>query len=140
MTSIDMLSFQNRILNAFNSILLYISKFLAPLSFSPIYPYSESISGSASLNAIVQQHRHAIIAFIIISFIFCILAYRKKYQWLFLWLFYLITLSPVIGIIQVGVQSSADRYAYLPILPFYILIGTLGAKMLLVEHVYAPAL
>jgi tetratricopeptide (TPR) repeat protein len=48
---------------------------------------------------------------------------KKQYYWLIAWLFYLVTLTPVLGLIQVGSQSAADRYAYLPTLPFYVLIG-----------------
>jgi tetratricopeptide (TPR) repeat protein len=48
---------------------------------------------------------------------------KKQYYWLIAWLFYLVTLTPVLGLIQVGSQAAADRYAYLPTLPFYLLIG-----------------
>ena len=37
------------------------------------------------------------------------------------WLWYLGTLVPVLGIIQVGVQAMADRYTYLPMIGFYIM-------------------
>lgn len=56
--------------------------------------------------------------------------YQKKYYWLITWLFYLVTLSPVIGIIKVGNQAAADRYVYLPTIPFYILIGIGMASLL----------
>lgn len=48
---------------------------------------------------------------------------KGRYAWLVAWLFYLVTLSPVLGVIQVGQQGAADRYAYLPTLPVYLLIG-----------------
>jgi len=38
------------------------------------------------------------------------------------WLWYLGTLVPVIGLIQVGGQSMADRYAYIPMLGVLILV------------------
>jgi len=48
---------------------------------------------------------------------------------LLLWSYYLMTLLPVLGIIQVGSQAMADRYAYLPLLPFYLVIGINIAKI-----------
>jgi tetratricopeptide (TPR) repeat protein len=39
------------------------------------------------------------------------------------WLWYLGTLVPVIGIVQVGNQAFADRYAYLPLVGIYLMIA-----------------
>lgn len=36
---------------------------------------------------------------------------------------YLVTLSPVLGLIQVGAQGAADRYSYFPTLPLYLLVA-----------------
>jgi len=38
------------------------------------------------------------------------------------WLWYLVTLLPVIGIIQVGDQAMADRYAYLPLIGIFLML------------------
>ena len=38
------------------------------------------------------------------------------------WLWYLITLLPVIGLIQVGAQAMADRYTYVPSIGFFIML------------------
>ncbi len=45
------------------------------------------------------------------------------------WLWYLGTLIPVIGIIQVGYQSMADRYTYVPMIGLYIIIAWGGADL-----------
>ena len=107
-----------RVLNAFNSIILYLDKLLIPFQFSPHYPYfilyGEGISWPDFL---------PIVIFAAISLI-CIYAWTKAHHaWLISWLFYLITLSPILGIIQVGIQGAADRYAYLPTIPAYLLAG-----------------
>jgi Flp pilus assembly protein TadD len=39
------------------------------------------------------------------------------------WLWYLVTLLPVIGLVQVGRQGSADRYTYVPVLGLFIAIA-----------------
>ena len=44
------------------------------------------------------------------------------------WLWYLGTLVPVIGLVQVGVQSMADRYMYLPGIGIYIIVAWLAGE------------
>ena len=45
------------------------------------------------------------------------------------WLWYLIMLVPVIGIVQVGVQARADRYTYLPQIGLYLLLTWAAADL-----------
>ncbi len=45
------------------------------------------------------------------------------------WLWYLIMLAPVIGIIQVGSQTRADRYSYLPQIGLYLLLTWAAAEL-----------
>lgn len=49
------------------------------------------------------------------------LAYRKRYLTVG-WLWFLGTLIPMIGIVQVGTQAMADRYAYLPFVGLFIMV------------------
>jgi hypothetical protein len=110
--------FELRMLNAFNSVLFYLEKLLLPFSFSPHYPYFigtyEPITWLAYL---------PIIGFLAISGL-TIKAWLSGHPaWMIAWLFYLFTLLPVLGLIVVGTQGAADRYAYFPTLPVYILIG-----------------
>ena len=116
--STEALSVEMRLLNAFNSLIFYISKFIFPVSLSPYYPFPSS------------QSLIPVIASLLITLVCAYLWYKKQYYWLIAWLFYLVTLSPVIGIIQVGNQAAADRYVYLPTIPFYILLGIGIAKLL----------
>ena len=54
--------------------------------------------------------------------VFCIWqAQRRKYL-LFGWLWFLGTLVPVIGLVQVGAQSMADRYTYIPYFGLFVII------------------
>jgi len=52
------------------------------------------------------------------------------------WVWFLVTLIPVIGLVQVGVQSMADRYTYIPLIGLFIVVGW-GIPDLL--HGLAPA-
>lgn len=110
-----------RLLNAFNSIILYIVKFLFPVNLQPFYINTPD---PAKVGDYIPM-----LACILITLI-CFHFWRKKhYDLMVIWLFYLATLSPVVGIIQVGLQSSADRYAYLPTLPFYIVLGAIAGQL-----------
>jgi tetratricopeptide (TPR) repeat protein len=48
---------------------------------------------------------------------------RKQKLWLAVWGFYVVTLLPVLGIVQVGRQAMADRYMYLPSVGPFLVIG-----------------
>lgn len=107
---------QVRFINAFNSLLQYITQTLFPANLSPYYPYTPLRS--------FHEHYPSLIppaVFLLISLL-CAYAWHKKHDyWAAAWLFYLISVSPVIGIIQVGGQGAADRYTYFTTLPFYVL-------------------
>ncbi len=57
------------------------------------------------------------------------MARRGRRVYLAVWLYYIITLLPVIGFIKVGPQAAADRYAYITTTGFLILAGLLFASI-----------
>ncbi|MCK4911574.1 MAG: tetratricopeptide repeat protein, partial [Thermodesulfovibrionales bacterium] len=59
--------------------------------------------------------------------VYCILTLRKKRLWTALWAFYVISLLPVLNIIQAGSQGAADRYTYLPLLAPMMLVALAAA-------------
>src|SRR5262249_25800091 len=50
-------------------------------------------------------------------------ARRGERYWLAAWLYYLATMLPVMGLRQMGDQETADRFAYLPTLSLFLLLG-----------------
>jgi tetratricopeptide (TPR) repeat protein len=54
---------------------------------------------------------------------------RRRPYFLTGWLWYLIMLTPVIGIVQVGAQARADRYTYLPQIGLYLLLTWAAAEL-----------
>ncbi|OQW93796.1 MAG: hypothetical protein BWK79_09270 [Beggiatoa sp. IS2] len=117
MTELSVFGISERLLNAANSMILYLSKFLFPIFLSPLYPLSKEMSFIP------------VIAVMVVTILCGYGWYKHQYYWLVIWLFYLITLFPVLGLVQVGAQAAADRYAYLPTLPFYFLIGVAVAQI-----------
>ena len=116
--TVSSISLDLRLLNACNSVLLYLTKFVVPLNFAPLYPYlvepSEAITWKAFLPIF------GVLGLTIAS----VYAWTKgRHEWLIAWLIYLVTLAPVLGLVQAGEQGAADRFAYLPTSPAYVLIG-----------------
>ncbi len=111
-----------RVLVAVQTLLTYLGKILVPVNLIPFYPYPRD----ASLYSF--EYVSAIIMAIGIT-VACMVAARRQKAWLSAWGYYVITLVPVLGLIQVGEQSMADRYTYLPSLgPFFIAgLGTAWA-------------
>jgi tetratricopeptide (TPR) repeat protein len=117
-TWVASISLDLRMLNAFNSILLYLNKLILPLHFSPLYPYLVDAGGIITWKAFLPIF--GVLALTLAS----LFAWtRKQHVWLIAWLFYLVALSPVLGLVQAGEQGAADRFTYLPTLPAYLLIG-----------------
>ena len=114
-----------RLFNALNSIIIYLSKLFLPFNFSPLYPHPNQ-----SQSAIGYQHYLALFSFVACTGLALALWFKKHYAWLSAWCFYLVTLSPVLGLIQVGRQAAADRYAYLPTIAIYFMIGAGIYKLL----------
>jgi tetratricopeptide (TPR) repeat protein len=118
--SIEFAPFSTRILVAAKSLAAYIWKMILPLNLSPFYPYP----GETSLLSIQYLSSIALVSGVTIA---CVVVSKRQKLWLAVWGYYVITLIPVLGIIQVGLQSMADRYTYLPSLGPFLLTGLLAA-------------
>ena len=109
-----------RVMNAFHSIIFYIIKMIVPVDLAPIYPITDPSGTATSL-----PYVGAALGVVAITAV-CVLLWRRgKRAVPVAWCFYLATLGPVIGILQVGVQAAADRYTYLPTLSLSLLAGAL---------------
>lgn len=92
-----------RIANAITAYALYLRKFFVPTQLGILYPYDYDIAPFAI----------AICLLILAAITF--LVFRNKHRYLAAgWLWYVITIVPVIGIVQAGAQSMADRFLYIP--------------------------
>lgn len=94
-----------RLQNAVFSYVRYLGKMVLPIRLAPLYPLDESIPPAAVAGSVA-----ALLAVTILAGMWA----RKKPYLLIGWLWYVGMLVPVIGIVQVGLQSIADRYTYLP--------------------------
>ncbi|MFH2001040.1 MAG: tetratricopeptide repeat protein [Planctomycetota bacterium] len=122
MSSMESFPFHRRIANAFVSYIKYMLHTMAPVELSPFYPHSPG--------AMAWWH-WAGAALIIIVLTIMVLRVRQRFGYLFLgWFWYLGTLVPVIGLIQVGEQAMADRYTYVPLIGLFIAVAWGAADLL----------
>lgn len=115
--TLQQLSMGSRIVIANDAIIHYMTSVILPLDLSPFYPITQ-----ASLNPGAGQYTSTLtlIAILLVSIYF---ARRNVLAPLIVVLILLVTVSPTIGIVKVGYQAMADRYAYLSTIPVFLLIG-----------------
>jgi len=116
-----------RLANALASYLGYIGKMLWPARLAAFYPLSVTTPVlQASFGALVLTG----------VTIFAIRVRRRHGYFPTGWFWYVGTLIPVIGLVQVGRQSMADRYTYIPLIGLF-LIAAWGAPELLAPWRYS---
>ena len=113
-SSLVSIPFHVRIANALISYVGYIGKMLWPHNLAVLYPYPSSIAFWKIIGAGV---------FLIMVSVFVFRVLKSKPYLAVGWLWYLGTLVPVIGIVQVGSQALADRYTYVPLIGIFIMIA-----------------
>ncbi|MFC1857527.1 tetratricopeptide repeat protein [Thermodesulfobacteriota bacterium] len=100
--------------NALISYAGYIVKMIFPHDLAFLYPYPDAI--------LLWQIAGAMGLLVGISILAVCSA--KRHPWFLVgWLWYLGTMVPVIGLVQVGAQAMADRYAYIPFIGLFIIIS-----------------
>jgi FOG: TPR repeat len=110
----EYLPFPARIANAIISYVSYLRKTFWPVDLAVFYPYEQSFSLWLVLVSF----------FILIGITIIVIYTLKKLPFLFVgWFWYLGTLIPVIGLVQVGKQAMADRYTYLPSIGIAIMLA-----------------
>jgi len=109
-----------RVSNVMMSYVRYIGKVFYPASLAVLYPLGASgcplwkvilyvvLLLTLTTAVIIERHRHG---FLLTG-----------------WFWYLGTLVPVIGLVQVGAQAMADRYTYLPDIGIYIIVAWLAGE------------
>ncbi len=103
-----------RIANALISYISYIGKMIWPSELAFLYPYPPrfpwwKVAGACAM-------------LIVISVI--VIRHARRHPCLAVgWLWYVGTLVPVIGLVQVGTQSMADRYTYIPLIGLFVMVA-----------------
>ena len=118
----ELVPLSSRLIVAVKALITYLWKMIVPLNFVPFYSYPKNVS-------LLSLEYFSPLVFVIGITIFCVVISKKQKLWLSVWGYYVITLLPVLGIIQVGKASMADRYTYLPSIGPFLIIGVIAAKV-----------
>jgi tetratricopeptide (TPR) repeat protein len=114
MKSIDVVPVVLRCENALVSYTHYMIKSLWPVNLALLYPFPAAIP--------LWHVLGSLLFLVIVTAV--VFRFRRNHPFLMVgWFWFLITLLPVIGIVQVGGQSMADRYTYIPLIGLFIMIG-----------------
>ncbi|MGB8063106.1 MAG: tetratricopeptide repeat protein [Candidatus Sulfotelmatobacter sp.] len=119
--SLDVYPLGTRLSNGLYSYVVYIWKTFIPIQFAIDYPHPghllplwKPILAAAVLGAVTAA----------------VWRNRARYPYILVgWLWFLGTLIPVIGIVQVGSQAMADRYAYLPLIGVFLIVAWGGKEL-----------
>ena len=103
-----------RIANAFVSYIIYIGKMIWPVNLAVLYPHP----------GLWPQWQVIAAVLLLIAVTWIVIWTGKRFPYLITgWFWYVGTLVPVIGIVQVGQQARADRYTYIPLVGLFIMIA-----------------
>jgi len=113
MVKVSSIPFGQRVGNALVSYVSYVLKMFWPVDLAVLYPHPKG--GLAGWKV-------AVAVTILMAITVVVLLLRRRRYLLAGWLWYLGTLIPVIGIVQVGIQAMADRYTYIPLTGVFIML------------------
>jgi cytochrome c-type biogenesis protein CcmH/NrfG len=112
-STLDLVSIADRFANAVVSYGRYLRMLAWPVDLALFYPYVTKLPGAlVALTSVVLAA-------------LTVLAWRTRRSQPYLlvgWLWFLGTLVPVIGFVQIGVQALADRYTYIPYIGLFVAI------------------
>ncbi len=103
-----------RVANAIVSYAGYLGKMAWPAGLAPFYPLRGMPPAGEMAAAIAILSALSGIAAI---------AWKRRPYLTVGWLWYLVTLVPVIGLVQVGGQAMADRYTYIPSVGIFVMVA-----------------
>ena len=103
-----------RVTNALVSWVRYAFKLLVPLQQAFYYPYPKTPPVALAAGA----------ALLLLAITWFVWSARKERPWALVgWLWFVGTLVPVIGLVQVATQAIADRYAYIPSIGLFVIMA-----------------
>ena len=112
--SLAQLPLSGRLANAAVSYLEYLRQMVLPVNLAAFYPHAGSELAPGQLWASIL---------LLLAATILVLLCRRPFPYLTVgWLWYLGTLVPAIGLVQVGSQARADRYTYFPLVGIFLML------------------
>ena len=116
-----------RVSNAAIAYVTYLWKTIWPTNLAIFYPHPAMLK-TGYTSSIIAGAVAAMLLLVVVTLVVLWQMRRRPYLAVG-WFWYLGTLVPVIGLVQVGVQSMADRYTYLPMIGVYIAVVWGGVEL-----------
>jgi len=111
--SLVKISFAGRIENTFVSYARYLGKTFWPSHLAVLYPHPIHWGAGLIVFSLV----------LVIGFSVAAVWFGRQHPYVPMgWFWFVGTLVPVIGLVQVGIQSMADRYTYLPLIGVFLVV------------------
>jgi Flp pilus assembly protein TadD len=132
--SLSRLPLEMRLANAVVACVGYLEKMVFPINLAVYYPHPrDSLTADQITGAGL---------FVIAATVFALVTVRRLPYFFVGWFWYVGTLVPVLGLVQVGNQAMADRYTYVPLIGVFIVLAwglpDLLARWRLAEVVLVP--
>jgi tetratricopeptide (TPR) repeat protein len=115
----------DRTANAVVSYVRYLAKTIWPSNLAILYPHPNLPGGTPW-----AAWQIAVAALLLIATSAAVIRGRGRRYLAVGWLWYLVTLLPVIGIVQVGPQAMADRYTYVSLVGLFLIVAWGGADLM----------
>jgi protein O-mannosyl-transferase len=119
-----------RLENAIVCYVVYIQKMFWPSRLAPIYPFPHAL----------PSWQVASSGIFLLAVTWGVLKYRESRYLLVGWFWFLGAMVPMIGLVQVGNQAMADRYAYLPMIGLFVMIVWAAGELASARHINAKYL
>jgi tetratricopeptide (TPR) repeat protein len=114
----EALALSDRIVNAVVALVWYLEKLVWPQGLAALYTHPYLPGGTPWSPAVITASAALLVAVSVAAF--------RARRWPYLlmgWLWYLISLVPTLGILQLGFQPFADRYSYVPSIGIFIALA-----------------
>lgn len=126
MKSLEKFPLVSRLCVAAKALIFYLYKMIYPVELAPYYPHPHNVDFFS------YEYLGAFMVIAVITY-YAFVKLKKNRLYAALWSSYVITLLPVLGVVQAGEQAAADRYTYLPAIAPFLLAG-LGLRSLICRH------
>jgi len=114
MSDFELMPLGTRISNAVVSYVIYMWKMVWPQNLAVLYPYTD----------VLPLWEVLLAGLLLLCITGVAVHYMKQAPYLIVgWLWFLGTLVPVIGLLQVGIQAYADRYTYIPLIGLFMILA-----------------
>jgi protein O-mannosyl-transferase len=112
--SLERFPLESRVANAIVSYARYIEKMVWPQDLAVLYPFPH----------LIPTWQVAAAGIFLLGISLFVISFARTRPYLFVgWFWYLGTLVPVIGLVQLGIQAMADRFTYVPYVGLFIMIA-----------------